>query len=74
MNLQQFYAKALKRYFENSHERYGQAHMNLLSEINPELARSVTNTPNDPFYSDLKMENFRKWLACVWEDVADQED
>jgi hypothetical protein len=73
MNLQQFYALAQERYLQNRNERYGQAHMNLLSEVNPELARSVTNTSLDPYYTDSsqapEMENFKMWLQYAWEEL-----
>lgn len=43
---------------QNPHFRNGQALMNSLREINPELYQKITTTDDDCFYLDEKIQNF----------------
>ncbi len=46
--------------------RKGQAHFNLLYNLNPELAQEVTDTEVDPFYDDTRLPAFYKWVEENW--------
>lgn len=50
----------------NRKQRQGQAYMNLLGEIRPELYERVTATNFDPFYNNLRLPNFLAWCEEVW--------
>jgi hypothetical protein len=50
-------------------QRRGQAMMNALQEIAPEIAESLTDTQYDVFYTtdeDLTAEVYVAWLEEVW--------
>lgn len=46
----------------NRQLRMGQAHMNALHQIRPELYEDITGTDADCFYNDEKIHNFMKFL------------
>jgi hypothetical protein len=46
----------------NGQLRYGQAHINALHQIRPELYEAITETESDCFYNDEKIPKFMKFL------------
>lgn len=43
---------------QDGHQRDGQALMNALYSVNPDLYQEITGTDADPFYDDNKIEKF----------------
>ena len=42
--------------------RLGQAHFNKLYEFYPELANEIRGTKNDPYYLDVRVTDFIKYI------------
>lgn len=47
--------------------RNGQIYFNCLVDARPDLADLVRNTEADPFYSDDRINLFKKWIEFVWD-------
>ena len=47
--------------------RIGQAYMNRLSAMRPDLHEKLIGSPNDPFYDDGRLPEFFKFLEAHWE-------
>lgn len=58
------YGSALKLAVQNRHLRLGQCLFNLLYDEHPDLANSVRNTENDPFYNDEIIIDFYNSIVC----------
>lgn len=52
--------------FEHSDWRYGQAIFNALYILNPDTANLIRGTEYDCFYSNNKIETFKKKVLEIW--------
>jgi hypothetical protein len=64
------YVEQAARYSRTESEslRIGQAYMNMLIEVRPDLAEQVATGRRwiDPFYFDVNLDAFLTWLADNW--------
>lgn len=54
------YTNAFMRRMDTGEERAGQAAMNALREVNPDLYYEITDTAIDPFYDDNRLRSFEQ--------------
>lgn len=57
--------KLVELLHKHSELRYGQAIMNALNDVRPDLYKEITGTNNDPFYDDNKLVLFMRYLNDV---------
>lgn len=63
MNSYAHYEAAVAAYQQvDPQQRPGQAHVNVLSLLHPELADSVRGSDIDPFYDDERLTDFRAFV------------
>jgi hypothetical protein len=54
-------------------QRRGQAYMNVLREVRPDLYKAITATLADAFYRDELIEAMLTWVGAHWDlDNAEQ--
>lgn len=63
MTLEQLITSAAKLKTENDELRYGQALMNALHKLNPELYNTINGTDVDPFHGDDRIGKFYTVIA-----------
>lgn len=51
-----------------AHLRAGQALMNMLFDVKPEMYKYITNTVHDCFYQDAKIDDCLKFIKQNWDD------
>jgi hypothetical protein len=70
ISLHKFYFDALVLNRKNPSWRYGQAMLNHLANVRPDLFEQVCGTNNDPFYCSSPMDecfdNFIKFIEENW--------
>ena len=69
MTFEQFLDKVDKFYYENEFElRHGQAIMNVLYLIRPDLHKKIMGTDFDCFYDDGSVQDSLDHLERIWDD------
>ncbi|AEC53172.1 hypothetical protein SCRM01_226 [Synechococcus phage S-CRM01] len=69
MTFQHYLDSANRYYVQNSKDlRYGQAMMNFLCLVCPELDAKITGTDVDPFYDDNRVPVFLEYLGNHWDN------
>lgn len=57
----EYVTHANRRYIDK-HERLGQAYLNALSDLRPDLAEEAQGTVNDPFYNEAALGRFLEFV------------
>jgi hypothetical protein len=66
MTFQEYLSRALSRRLLSPTERLGQAYMNVLETVRPDLGNQIRGSVRDPFYNDDFFPAFMVWVEDNW--------